>query len=76
MTGSWEVVARILQRQELLHESQVEQWKTTVNEANQKLMQVSPTGRGEVDSRAFLTPHVNERMDLLLNYWEMYPIDA
>lgn len=40
MTGSWEVVARILQRQELLHESQVEQWKATVSEANQKLLQI------------------------------------
>lgn len=40
MTGSWEVVARILQRQEILHEGQVEQWKATVNEANQKLLQV------------------------------------
>ncbi|XP_047496066.1 protein Aster-C-like isoform X2 [Penaeus chinensis] len=40
MTGSWEVVARILQHQELLHESQVEQWKATVSEANQKLLQI------------------------------------
>lgn len=47
MTGSWEVVARILQRQEILHEGQVEQWKATVNEANQKLLQVS-TGSLEV----------------------------
>lgn len=49
MTGSWEVVARILQRQELLHESQVEQWKATVSEANQKLLQVRT---GSLEARA------------------------
>ncbi|XP_045593808.2 protein Aster-C isoform X1 [Procambarus clarkii] len=38
--GSWEAVARILQRQELLHQHQLDQWRSSLKEASRTLLQV------------------------------------
>ncbi|XP_071542093.1 uncharacterized protein [Panulirus ornatus] len=40
MPASWEAVARILQRQEVLHHQHLKQWKTRIEEASLKLKEV------------------------------------